>query len=154
MQSLKDFALMVSEKRPMLIFFQMGKYVNHLPWMRATGKTMGRGYSHDLLIGVFEPSQPQRIVSGLKTYYNLSPSYSFHESVNSSLYFSDHNSLSNISQRNQHNTLHILQNTNLSWRIKIISTISICQPRKTMTHVLEPIYIPRALTTGTCITCL
>ena len=34
---------------------------------------------------------------------------------------------------------------------QIISTISECKPRKTITHVLEPIYIPQVLNTGTCI---
>ena len=34
---------------------------------------------------------------------------------------------------------------------QIISTISERKTRKTVTQVLEPIYIPRALNTGTCI---
>ena len=34
---------------------------------------------------------------------------------------------------------------------QILSTISERKTRKTIKHVLEPIYIPRALNTGTCI---
>ena len=34
-----------------------------------------------LVSGCFEPSQPQRITSGLNTNFSLSPSYSFHESL-------------------------------------------------------------------------
>ena len=37
--------------------------------------------AHKLLLSwCFEPSQPQRITSGLKTNFTLSPSYSFHKS--------------------------------------------------------------------------
>ena len=35
MQSLKDLALMVFEKKPTLDFFQMKKYVYYLPWVCA-----------------------------------------------------------------------------------------------------------------------
>ena len=34
---------------------------------------------------------------------------------------------------------------------QILSTISELKTGKTITHILEPIYIPRALNTGTCI---
>ena len=34
-----------------------------------------------LLSWCFEPSQPQKITSGLNTYFTLSPSYSFHKSL-------------------------------------------------------------------------
>ena len=55
------------------------------------------------LVSYFEPSQPQRITSGLNTNLTLSPSYSFHKS----------------------------------------SYPKSCS--------FEPIYIPRALSTGTCL---
>ena len=35
----------------------------------------------ELVSRCFEPSQPQRIKSGLNTNFNLSPSYSFHKSL-------------------------------------------------------------------------
>ena len=39
MQSLKGLALIVSEKKPTLIFyFEMKKYVNYLPWICANVK--------------------------------------------------------------------------------------------------------------------
>ena len=60
-------------------------------------------WSYELVSWCFEPSQPQRITSGLKTNFTLSPSYSFHKSsYHKSCFF-------------------------------------------------EPIYIPRAVNTGTCI---
>ena len=36
----------------------------------------------ELISWYFEPSQPQRIISALKTNFNLSPSYSAHKSPN------------------------------------------------------------------------
>ena len=35
-----------------------------------------------LVTWYFEPSQPQKIISGLKTNFNLSPNYSTHKSAN------------------------------------------------------------------------
>ena len=57
----------------------------------------------------FEPSQPQRITSGLNTNLNLSPSYSCHKSLYHKLlffvFFSNHNSASihNFGTQNQKN---------------------------------------------------
>ena len=73
----------------------------------------------------FEPSQPQRIISGLKTNFNLSRSYSFHGLLYPKSPF-------------------------LKPQLKL-STVSEHKPRKTITHGLEPVYIPWALNTGTCI---
>ena len=75
----------------------------------------------------FEPSQPQRITSGLKTNFSLSPAYSSHES-----WYTPQISFSQTTT-------------------KTITTISERKPRKTIAHVLQPIHIPRALNTGTCI---
>ena len=72
-------------------------------------------------------SQPQRFTSGLNTNFSQSPSSSFHKSL-----------------------YHMSSFFSLSTP-QILSTISERKPRKTITHVLEPIYIPRALNTGTCI---
>ena len=74
----------------------------------------------------FEPSQPQRTASGLKTNFNLTPSYSFHKS----LY---HKSF--LSSKQISNSIH---NVGM-------------QTEKNITHVLEPMYIPQALNMGTCI---
>ena len=62
----------------------------------------------------FEPGQPQRNTSGLKTNFTLSPNYSFHKPF-------DHKSLYS-------------QTTT-----QILSTVSERKPRRTK-HVLEPIY--------------
>ena len=73
-----------------------------------------------------EPSQPHRITSGLKTNFSLSPSSTFHKSLYHNLFLS--------------------QTTT-----QILSTIPERKPRKTITYVLEPIYITRAFSTGTCV---
>ena len=80
-----------------------------------------------LVTWCFGLSKPQRIMRGLKTNFSLSPSFSFQKSLH-------------------HKSLFL--------KPQLISTISERKPRKTITHVLEPIYIPRALNTGTCISCL
>ena len=67
-----------------------------------------------------EPSQPQRILSGLF-----------------------------IHSAGHYTPIFFSQTT-----IQIISPILEHKPRKTITHVLEPVYILRALSTGTCINCL
>ena len=64
----------------------------------------------------FEPNQPQRITSGLNTNFNLSPSHSFHKSLYHKSFFLK--------------------------PAQILSTIPGRKTRKTITHVLEPIYIP------------
>ena len=79
----------------------------------------------------FEPSQPQRITSGLNTNFTLSPSYSFHKS----LYY-----------KSSFFSLSLSQTTP-----QILSTISERKTRKTITHVLEPTNIPWALNKGTFI---
>ena len=73
----------------------------------------------------FEPSQPQRITSGLKTTSIYLHVIHFTSHYTKSLFFSNHNS----------NSIHNSERN----------------PRKTTTHELEPIYISRALNTGTCI---
>ena len=75
----------------------------------------------------FEPGQPQKITSGLNTNFSLSPSYSFHKSI--------------ITPQ------VIFAQT----AAQILSTISERNTRNIITHVLEPISFPRALSTGTCI---
>ena len=46
-------------------------------WPKQGGRRRGK------LVGwYFEPSQPQRVTSGLKTNFNLSPGYSAHKSLN------------------------------------------------------------------------
>ena len=51
-----------------------------IPW--ADGNGMGKLCWFVLVSGCFKPSQPQRIISGLKTNFKLSPSYSVHNSSN------------------------------------------------------------------------
>ena len=79
-----------------------------------------------------EPSQPQRITSGLNTNFSLSPSYSFHKSLYNKSFFLLLLSLSQTTAQ-------------------ILSTISERKTRKTKMHVLEPVYIRLALNMGTCI---
>ena len=45
------------------------------------GSALRSSNSKQLVSWCFEPSQPQRITSGLNTNFTLSPSYSFHESL-------------------------------------------------------------------------
>ena len=71
----------------------------------------------------FEPSQPQRITLGLKTNVSLPPSYSFHELL-------------------YHKSLF------LKPQLKFYPQFRNANPKKTITHVLELIYMPRALNTG------
>ena len=74
-----------------------------------------------------EPSQPQRITLGLNTHFSFSPKYSFHKSLFHKFFCrcSNHNS----------NSVHNIGTQN----------------QKTITQVLEPIYIPRTLNKGTYI---
>ena len=52
------------------------------PWHQWIGCTYVQGNIFIQLVSwCFEPSQPQRIISGLNTNFNLSPSYSFHKSL-------------------------------------------------------------------------
>ena len=67
----------------------------------------------------FEPSQPQRITLGLNTNFSLSPSHSFHKSWY-------HKSFSQTTAQ-------------------ILPTFFERKTRKTITHVLEPIYTRWAL---------
>ena len=80
----------------------------------------------------FEPSQPLGNVSGLKRHFNLSPIYSFHKSLYHKTLF----------LKPQLDSYPKSQNANPE------------KNQKTMRHVLELIYIPRALNTGTYINCL
>ena len=70
----------------------------------------------------FEPSQPQRITSGLNTDFSPSPSYSVHKSLYHKSFF--------------------FQTT-----AQILSTILEHKTRKTITHILQSIYNPRVLNT-------
>ena len=80
--------------------------------------TCNKNIAWTLVSWSFEPSEPQRITSGLNANFNLSQGYSLYKSL--------------------YHTSFFPQTT-----VKILSTIS--------EYVLEPIYIPRALNTGTCI---
>ena len=59
----------------------------------------------------FEPSQPQRIPSGLNTNFNLSPNFSFHKSLYHKSFFPplNHtsNSIHNFGTQNQKNNKHL-----------------------------------------------
>ena len=92
----------------------------------------------------FEPSQPQRTISGLKTNFNLSPciqSTSHHTiGLFCSFFFFfsfllNHNSLlkyfTNKPNTTQH-TSYFTEHTNLSRKVKIILKISKCKPRDTI----------------------
>ena len=71
--------------------------------------TSNKSKAAQLVCCCFEPGQLQRIISGLKTNFNLSPIYPVHKSLNhKTLFFRQTTTLSNISQINQHNTFHIL----------------------------------------------
>ena len=57
----------------------------------------------------------------------------------------------------ENNTLHSIfhrEYNSLSRKVEIIVTVSKCQPRSTVTHVLRPNHISRALSTRTCTNCL
>ena len=59
----------------LVFFFGGGEGVNR----RAGKGSLGWGMK---VSWYFEPSQQQRIISGLKTYFSMSPSYSAHKSSN------------------------------------------------------------------------
>ena len=84
----------------------------------------------ELVCWCFEPSQPQRITSGLNTNFSLSPAYSFHKSLyhKSSLFFS-------LSQTTA----------------QILFTISERKTRKANTCFGACFTSPRALNTAACI---
>ena len=71
------------------------------------------GYSQ-LVSKCFEPSQPQRITSGLNTNSSLSPSYSFHKSLYHRSFLSNQSSYSiqNFGTQNQ-------KNNNMFWSLFI-----------------------------------
>ena len=54
----------------------------------------------------FEPSQPQRIISGLNTNFTLSPRFSFHKSSYHKSCFNKYFLASLYSARTQHGNLH------------------------------------------------
>ena len=98
----------------------------------------------------FEPRQPQRIISGLKTKLQSS-------SQLFNLRVTKQQQQQQQQQQQKHTiqpTSYLTEHTNLSRKDKIIFTISERKPRETITHVLEPIYNPPALNSGTCINCL
>ena len=112
-------------------------------------------FGSKLVSWCFEPSQPQRIISGLKTNFDLSPSYSIHESLsNESLFLTPQLSFKYNTRKSTQHPSYFTEHNNLSRNVKIISTILKCQPSKTIAHILEPFYTPRAHSTGICITCL
>ena len=85
----------------------------------------------------FEPCQPQRILSGLKTNSSLSPSYLIYRSLN---YKSSTTVLKYFTQEPiQHNPLYFMEHCSLSRKVKTILTISKCHSGNTLTHVLESI---------------
>ena len=81
-----------------------------------------------LVCWCFETNQPQMIASGLKSNFSLSPTYSFHKSLYHKSFF-----------------LFFLKP-----QLKFYPQFRNARPEK-QTHVLEPVYIPQALNTGTCI---
>ena len=85
-----------------------------------------RKRERELVSCCIEPSQPKRIISGLKTNFNLSPTYSFHQSLH-------------------HKSLF------LKPQLKFFPQFRNANPEKIMTSVLDPIFIPRAHNGGYCI---
>ena len=84
----------------------------------------------------FEPNHSQRITSGLNTNFRQTPSYPFHKSLYKNRFFF---------------FLFLLFFVFFSQStFQILSTISECKTRKAITHVLGPIYIPRAFSTEIC----
>ena len=130
----------------------------------------------------FEPRHPKRILSGLKRIFSLSRAKNNLQSI-SQLFnprviklqvscfkffisfcwlvgalspVTHHNSLSKHFTKKliHHNTLYTSQNTPISLgKSKLYSQFRNANP-DTQLHVFEPIYIPRALNTGSCINCL
>ena len=85
---------------------------------------MSERTTNQLVTWCFEPSQPQRITSGLKTTFSLSPSYSLNKLSNVSHKICKQ-LFKNASHKHFLNTLHILQNTPISRKkSKIISGIT------------------------------
>ena len=100
--------------------------------------------SPQLVSWCFETSKPQRIISELKTNFNLFPTVIHSTSHYTTSLFSQTTTLRQIFHKKptQH-TPYLTEPINLSRKDKIIPISSECKPRKTK-HVLEPIYIPRA----------
>ena len=82
----------------------------------------------------FDPSEPQRIISGLKTNFNLCPSYSIHKLFSHKTFFLKPQLSVKYFIKNPTQTAHlILYRTHKSLsetEVKIITTIQNCQPRK------------------------
>ena len=92
--------------------------------------------------------QPQRIIPGLKTNTNLSPTYSFYMSLKHKSLFCQTTTLCRIFLKETyttHHTSYLIKHIRPSRKVKNISTVLKRQPRKAETHVLEPIYFARAL---------
>ena len=90
----------------------------------------------------------------MKTNFSLFPSYSVHKSLNHKhLFLKPQLSVKYFTKKPTQHTSYFTEHTSLSRRAKIISIISKCQPKKTITHVLGPTYISWALNMGTCISC-
>ena len=117
---------------------------------RTARLTVLKNSVHQLVSWYCEPCQPQRIISGLKTNFILSPGYSFHKSSYcKSLFLRQELPVTYFIQKpTQHNTTQLTsyftEHINLSRKGKILSIIAKGNPRKTVTHVLGNIYIPRA----------
>ena len=114
-------------------------------------KVINYGLCHLLVSWYFEPSQPQRIMSGLKTNFHLFPSYSVYKSLNNKFLKSQLSVKYFTKKPTQHTSYLIEHMKNLSGKVITTSTISECQPRKIIPHVLKPNYIPWPLNTGTCL---
>ena len=80
----------------------------------------------------FEPSRPQRTMSGLRTKFSICPSRSTHKSLNPRI-------LLPPPPLYKGSSVHHKPHLYLWW------------PWCTVTHVLEPIYSPRSPSTATCI---
>ena len=104
-------------------------------------------------------------MSGLKTKFNLSPSYLIHKSSNHNflscffLYtdiYINYNSVKIFHKdtNTTQNTSCFLEHTNVSRKVKIILTITKCKSRDTITYVFKTVHIPQALNKGNCVNCL
>ena len=93
-------------------------------WLTVLETRPSNGFS--LVSCCFEPSQLQRITSGLNTNFTLSPSHSFHKSF----YY---------------------KSLLLRPQLKFYPQFRNANSEKTIAHVLEPIHTPQALNTGICI---
>ena len=88
----------------------------------------------------FEPSHPQRIISGLKTNFDLSPVIYSTSHYTTSLIFSNHNSVIYFMKKQTQHTSHFIEHINLSQKDKQFSRYAFCSIQKRKATLVN--YVP------------